>query len=155
MIMDVLTSCIDKFLHGFIQFVNIAVCLTVLQNFRMYEIKDERHKEAFSNHCSLAKEDALSLGERVAALPNDRASHDMSNIKVGPGGSREVSFFARSSAKYVEDEGEKETRTERRRGVQSLKLKPDRSGFHWSGSRGQGRGARGRGMGRGRGRGRR
>ncbi|KAF3633235.1 putative transcription factor ORG2 [Capsicum annuum] len=122
---------------------------------RMYEIKDERHKEAFSNHCSLAKEDALSLGERVAALPNDRASHDMSNIKVGPGGSREVSFFARSSAKYVEDEGEKETRTERRRGVQSLKLKPDRSGFHWSGSRGQGRGARGRGMGRGRGRGRR
>ncbi|PHU05243.1 hypothetical protein BC332_26065 [Capsicum chinense] len=122
---------------------------------RMYEIKDERHKEAFSNHCSLAKEDALSLGERVAALPNDRASHDMSNIKVGPGGSREVSFFARSSAKYVEDEGEKETLTERRRGVQSLKLKPDRSGFHWLGSRGRGRGARGRGMGRGRGRGRR
>lgn len=121
---------------------------------RMYEVKDDRHAEAFSNHLSLAKEDALSLGERVAGLSNGRASHDMNNIKVGPGGSREVSFFSRSSAKYVEDDGEKETRTEKRRGVQSLKLKPERSGFQGSGSRGRGRGGRGRGMGRGRGTGR-
>ncbi|KAK4345633.1 hypothetical protein RND71_035809 [Anisodus tanguticus] len=122
---------------------------------RMYEVKDERHAEAFRNHVSLTKEDALPLGERVAALSNDRTSRDMNNIKVGPGGSREVSFISRSSAKYVEDEGEKETRTERRRGIQSLKLKPERSGFQGSGSRGQGRGrgrGRGRGMGRGRGR---
>lgn len=117
---------------------------------RMYEVKDGRHAEAFSNHISLAKEDALSLGERVAGLSNGRDSHDMNNIKVGPGGSREVSFFSRSSAKYVEDDGDKETRTEKRRGVQSLKLKPDRSGFQ----RGPGRGGRGRGSGRGRGRGR-
>ncbi|KAK4724901.1 hypothetical protein R3W88_027680 [Solanum pinnatisectum] len=121
---------------------------------RMYEVKDDRHAEAFSNHLSLAKEDALSLGERVAGLSNGRASHDMNNIKVGPGGSREVSFFSRSSAKYVEDDGDKETRTEKRRGVQSLKLKPERSGFQGSGSRGRGRGGRGRGMGRGRGTGR-
>lgn len=121
---------------------------------RMYEVKDDRHAEAFSNHLSLAKEDALSLGERVAGLSNGRASQDMNNIKVGPGGSREVSFFSRSSAKYVEDDGEKETRTEKRRGVQSLKLKPERSGFQGSGSRGRGRGGRGRGMGRGRGTGR-
>ncbi|KAG5582726.1 hypothetical protein H5410_053353 [Solanum commersonii] len=121
---------------------------------RMYEVKDDRHAEAFSNHLSLAKEDALSLGERVAGLSNGRASHDMNNFKVGPGGSREVSFFSRSSAKYVEDDGEKETRTEKRRGVQSLKLKPERSGFQGSGSRGRGRGGRGRGMGRGRGTGR-
>lgn len=124
---------------------------------RMYEVKDDRHAEAFSKHLSLAKEDALSLGERVASLSNGRASHEMNNIKVGPGGSREVSFFSRSSAKYVEDDGDKEARTERRRGIQSLKLKPDRSGFQGSGSRGRGRGrgGRGRGMGRGRGRGRR
>ncbi|CAN4118264.1 unnamed protein product [Withania somnifera] len=118
---------------------------------RMYEVKDERHAEAFSKHLSLAKEDALSLGERAAVLPNGRASHDTNNIKVGPGGSREVSFFSRSSAKYVEDKGDKESRTERRRGIQSLKLKPERSGFRGSGSRGRGRGGD-RGMGRGRGR---
>ncbi|XP_075110236.1 uncharacterized protein LOC107828340 [Nicotiana tabacum] len=118
---------------------------------RMYEVKDERHAEAFWNDVSLAKEDALPLGERVAALSDDRTSHGMNNIKVGPGGSREVSFISRSSAKYVEDEEDKGARTERRRGIQSLKLKPERSGFRGSGSRGRGRG-RGRGMGRGRGR---
>lgn len=117
----------------------------------MYEVKDERHAEAFWNDVSLAKEDALPLGERVAALSDDRTSHGINNIKVGPGGSREVSFISRSSAKYVEDEEDKGARTERRRGIQSLKLKPERSGFRGSGSRGRGRG-RGRGMGRGRGR---
>ncbi|XP_060178277.1 uncharacterized protein LOC132608238 [Lycium barbarum] len=84
---------------------------------RRHEVKDERHADAFRNHVSLTKEDALPLGERVAALSNDRASRDMNNIRVGPGGSREVSFVSISSAKYVEDEGERETRTEKRRGI--------------------------------------
>ncbi|KAJ8570780.1 hypothetical protein K7X08_037752 [Anisodus acutangulus] len=85
---------------------------------RMYEVKDERHAEAFRNHVSLTKEDALPLGERAAALSNDRASRDMNNIKVGPGGSREVSFISRSSAKDRvpeaggEGEGEEEAEEE-------------------------------------------
>ncbi|KAF7146569.1 hypothetical protein RHSIM_Rhsim04G0111000 [Rhododendron simsii] len=115
---------------------------------RLYEVKDERHAEAFGNNISLAKEDALPLGERVAALTNERqASRSMNGVKSGPGGSREISFVSRSSAKYREDEeDDKEERHGKRRGVQSLGLKPDRSGP--SGFRGRGRG-RGRGGSRG------
>ena len=40
----------------------------VMISFRLYEVKDERHAEAFLRSVSLAKEDALPLGERVAAL---------------------------------------------------------------------------------------
>lgn len=115
----------------------------------MYEVKDERHAEAFWNRASLAKEDALPLGERVKALQNDRqAARVPSDVKLGPGGSREISFTTRSSAKYKEDEEEedKEERRGKRRGVQSLGLSSDRSG-----SRGRGRGGRGRGGYRGRG----
>ncbi|XP_059667403.1 uncharacterized protein LOC132312873 [Cornus florida] len=116
---------------------------------RLYEVKDERHAEAFWNRVSLAKEDSLSLGERVASLADERqASGALNDVKLGPGGSRQISFLSRSSAKYREDDGDdKETHREKRRGVQSLKLKPDGSGF-----RGRGRG-RGSGSGRGRGRG--
>lgn len=126
---------------------------------RLHEVKDERHAEAFFNRVSLAKEDALPLGERVAALTNlQQASRSMNKVKSGPGGSREISFVSRSSAKYKEDEEEdKEERRVKRRGMQSLGLKPDRSGPSGFRGRGRGRGgSRGRGRGRGgfRGRGR-
>lgn len=97
---------------------------------RLHEVKDERHAEAFFNRISLAKEDALPLGERVAALTNQQqASRSVNKVKSGPGGSREISFVSRSSAKYKEDEEEdKEERRVKRRGMQSLGLKADRSG---------------------------
>uniref|UniRef100_A0A5B7AG30 Putative nucleolar protein 10 n=1 Tax=Davidia involucrata TaxID=16924 RepID=A0A5B7AG30_DAVIN len=118
---------------------------------RLYEVKDERHAEAFWNRVSLAKEDSLPLGERVAALTYEgQASGTLNDVKLGPGGSREISFISRSSAKYKEDEEDKEARHEKRRGVQSLGPKPGRSGFR---GRGRGRG-RGRSNGNGRGRGR-
>lgn len=119
-------------------------------NGRLYEVKDERHAEAFFNHVSLAKEDALPLGERVAALQhNQRTPGAPSDVKLGPGGSREISFISRSSAKYVEDEDDRGGPREKRRGIQSLGLKSDKRGFP-----GRGRGHRGRG-GRGGRRGRR
>lgn len=119
---------------------------------RMYVVKDERHAEAFGKRVSLAKEDSLPLGERVKALQRyNQPSGLPSNVKVGPGGSREISFVSRSSAKYKEDNEDREKpQFGKKRGIQSLGLKPDRSGF---GGRGGGRG-RGRGGGRGRGRGR-
>ncbi|XP_077248557.1 embryo sac development arrest 7 [Tasmannia lanceolata] len=130
---------------------------------RLYEVKDDRHAEAFWNKVSLAKEDALPLGERVASLQEPRPSSLPSNVKVGPGGSREISFISRSGAKYKADE--EEPREEKRRGVQSLGLKSNKPNFHGRGGnsgrgRGRGRGggrsnSRGRGGGRGRGRGRR
>ncbi|KAI4383079.1 hypothetical protein MLD38_008959 [Melastoma candidum] len=111
---------------------------------RLYEVKDERHAEAFFNRVSLAAENSLSLGERGAALQQDQQVSGISNdVKVGPGGSREISFLTRSSAKYVEDEEDKEVRHGKRRGIQSLGLKPDRHSFK---GRGRGRGgSRGRG----------
>ncbi|KAF2314635.1 hypothetical protein GH714_028121 [Hevea brasiliensis] len=67
---------------------------------RLYEVKDERHAEAFWNRVSLAKEDSLPLGERVAALGDDWQTSGLpNNVKLGPGGSREISFITRSSAK--------------------------------------------------------
>lgn len=126
----------------------------ILANIRLYEVKDERHAEAFWNRKSLAKEDALPLGERVKALENSRqASGHPNEVKFGPGGSREISFIPKSSAKYKEyddeeDDDDKQTRNVKRRGIQSLGLKSDRSGF---GGRGRGRG-RGGGSHRGRGR---
>ena len=114
-------------------------------------MKDERHAEAFSNSRSLAKEDYLSLGERAAAMAN--ISRDASGVKVGAGGSREISFISRSKAKYKEYDEDEERLPQKRRGVQSLKLKPDRSSFRGrgrGGSRGRGGGSRGRGRGRGR-----
>ncbi|KAL2895876.1 Nucleolar protein 10 [Bienertia sinuspersici] len=118
---------------------------------RLYEVKDERHAQAFFNSVSLEKEDALPLGERVAALPEEQPSSRVpKGVKVGPGGSREISFVSRSRAKYQEDEDDKDARR-KKRGVQSLGLKPTN---YERRSRG-GRGGRGRGnCGRGRGRGR-
>ncbi|XP_043695384.1 nucleolar protein 10 isoform X2 [Telopea speciosissima] len=100
---------------------------------RLYEVKDERHAEAFWNDVSLAKEDALPLGERVEALQDQQVSGVPNNVKLGPGGSREISFISRNSARYKEDR--EEEREGKRRGIQSLGLKPDRLDF-----RGRGRG---------------
>ncbi|KAL3534586.1 hypothetical protein ACH5RR_003047 [Cinchona calisaya] len=118
---------------------------------RLYEVKDERHAEAFSNSRSLAKEDSRPLGERVAAITH--VSRNAEGVKVGAGGSREISFISRSKAKYKEYDEDEERMPQKRRGIQSLKLKPDRSSFR---DRGRGgRGGRGGNRGRGRGRGRR
>jgi ribosome biogenesis protein ENP2 len=70
--------------------------------FRLYEVKDEHHAEAFWNSVSLANEDSLSLGERAAASRNAQQATSSDSVKVGPGGSREISFITRSSAKYKE-----------------------------------------------------
>lgn len=110
-------------------------------------MKDERHAEAFSNRVSLAKEDSLPLGERVAAMTTGASK--LTGVKVGAGGSREISFISRSSAKYREDDEDRDSLPQKRRGTQSLKLKPDRSGFRGFGRGGnRGRGGRGRGRGR-------
>lgn len=113
---------------------------------RLHEVKDERHAEAFRNRVSLAKEDSLSLGERLASLHQRAPSGIPNGVKFGPGGSREISFKSRSSAKYKEDEEDREeTQRGKRRGVQSLKL---RSNGNMFGGRGRG-GYRGRGGRRG------
>ncbi|GAB2227918.1 hypothetical protein Droror1_Dr00009747 [Drosera rotundifolia] len=124
---------------------------------RLYEVKDERHADAFGSRVSLSKEDSLPLGERVAALQKEKRSHLPSGVKAGPGGSREISFTTRSAARYKEDDGDEEPHRGKRRGVQSLGLKPMDSGFRGGrGRRGRGgRGGRGGNHGRGRGRGRR
>ncbi|KAL1534145.1 nucleolar protein 10-like [Salvia divinorum] len=113
---------------------------------RFYEVKDNRHAEAFWNHESLADEESPPMGERAARVKPQRGSKDV--VKYGQGGSREISFKTRSSAKDKEYDDIEEARPEKRRGVQSLKL-PNGSGH---GSRGRGGGFHGRG-GRSRGRG--
>ncbi|KAK9740730.1 hypothetical protein RND81_03G056200 [Saponaria officinalis] len=118
---------------------------------RLYEVKDERHAQAFLESVSLANEDALPLGERVAALEDkQKASH--TSIKVGPCGSREISFVSKSKEKYKEDDDDEDPRRSKR-GVHSLGLKPTsyEKRIGGRGNRGRGRG-RGRGGGRGRGR---
>ncbi|CAH8392149.1 unnamed protein product [Eruca vesicaria subsp. sativa] len=71
---------------------------------KLFEVKDERHAEAFHNRRSLAKEDSLTMGERVKAMENQRGNFGASkDVKFGPGGSREMSFNARSSSTYKED----------------------------------------------------
>ncbi|XVF30399.1 hypothetical protein REPUB_Repub16aG0053900 [Reevesia pubescens] len=110
---------------------------------RMYEVKDKRHAEAFWSNVSLAKENSLPMGERVKALKDDQQFSGLpSDVKLGPGGTRQISFISKSSAKYREDDEDKVTWREKR-GVQSLGLKPNRSTFGGRG-RGRGRGRRGR-----------
>lgn len=118
---------------------------------RLYEVKDERHAQAFFDSVSLAKEDALPLGERVVAMGDEQmASHLPRGIKVGRGGSREISFVSRSKAKYKEDEEDNDPRRNKR-GVHSLGLTPTNYEMRSRGrGRGRGRGNRGRGRGRGR-----
>ncbi|KAJ0102546.1 hypothetical protein Patl1_05478 [Pistacia atlantica] len=91
---------------------------------QLYEVKDEWLAKAFWNRVSLAKEDALPMGERLKALQNDRQASGLpSDVKLGPGGWREISFITRNSAKYEEDKEDKEAHHVKRRGIQSLGLK--------------------------------
>ncbi|CAN1238163.1 Nucleolar protein 10 [Linum grandiflorum] len=129
---------------------------------RLYEVKDERHAEAFRNNVSLAVEDSLPMGERIASLGEDgRNSGIMKNVKFGPGGSREISYIPRGRAKFREDNEDKDDREEggpgRKRGVDTLGLKKDGAEFKGQGrgrGSGRGRGRRGRGRGNRGGRGR-
>ncbi|XP_057735437.1 uncharacterized protein LOC130950854 [Arachis stenosperma] len=114
---------------------------------RMYEVKNEQHAEAFWSQKSLAGEESLPMGDRVAALKDQQYSRSVPNgVKQGPGGSREITFTARSKAKYREDDEDQEKPHQKRRGVQSLGLKPPRGGgFRGRGNRGnRGNGRRGR-----------
>ncbi|CAJ1952162.1 unnamed protein product [Sphenostylis stenocarpa] len=107
---------------------------------RMYEIKNEQHAEAFWSQKSFVGEESLPIGDRVATLKHDQQSSRVPNgVKQGAGGSREITFTSRSKAKYKEDD-DKEMPHRKKRGVQSLGLKPHRPVF-----RGQGRGKRGNG----------
>ncbi|RZS19589.1 hypothetical protein BHM03_00052007 [Ensete ventricosum] len=114
---------------------------------RLYEVKDERHAEAFLRSVSLAKEDALPLGERVAALEKQQSVGTLNDVKFGPGGSRQISFTSKSSKRQKVEQPEEG----QRRGIHSLGLKPSKSEFYAMGKQG-GRGRRGQGRGRGRGR---
>ncbi|GMH01582.1 hypothetical protein Nepgr_003421 [Nepenthes gracilis] len=116
---------------------------------RLYEVKDNWHADAFLNQTSIPKEDNLPMGVRVAALQKDQQPSIPRDVKVGPGGSREISFVSKSSAKYREDE-EGWPQREKRRGIQSLGLKPVRVvGSRGRGGRGRGRGWNRKGRGRG------
>lgn len=120
--------------------MNFPVLIVASKFFRLLEVKNERHAEAVWSGASLRHEELLPLGERVKALGDDqRVSALPRGVKLGPGGSREISFRARGSAKYKEDD-DVEAERGKRRGVQSLGLKQNRNGF---GSRGRGRGGRG------------
>ncbi|KAG0497332.1 hypothetical protein HPP92_002023 [Vanilla planifolia] len=91
---------------------------------RLYEVKDERHAEAFWSGVSLAEEDTLPLGERVAAL--EKRSGTSKDVKVGLGGSREISFVSRSS-KMSKHEKPPDAR---RRGIRPLGLKASKAEFY-------------------------
>ncbi|GJN01068.1 hypothetical protein PR202_ga18303 [Eleusine coracana subsp. coracana] len=124
---------------------------------RLYEVKDDRHAEAFLNSVSLANEDAQPIEERVAALDRQHNSNTLGKVKYGPGGSREISFFTKSSRRHREEApNDEEPKDFKRRGVQCLGLKQGKAEYYmFGGNRGRGRGGRGRGGRGGRGRGRR
>ncbi|XP_039118255.1 nucleolar protein 10-like isoform X2 [Dioscorea cayenensis subsp. rotundata] len=115
---------------------------------RLYEVRDERHAEAFMNQVSLVKEDALPLGERVAALQQQQSftKHDV--VRFGPGGSREISFVPRRCSKK-QDDNEEPQDGKLRRGIRPLGLKLDKSEFLARVKHGGRGGGRGRGRGRG------
>ncbi|PKU84456.1 nucleolar protein 10 [Dendrobium catenatum] len=92
---------------------------------RLYEVKDERHAEAFWSAVSLAKDDALPLGERVAAL--EKRSAAPSNVKLGLGGSREISFLSTNTKQQKKVENPPEGK---RRGIKPLGLKPGKAEFY-------------------------
>ncbi|KAM3206812.1 hypothetical protein ACQJBY_062151 [Aegilops geniculata] len=120
---------------------------------RLYEVKDGRHAEAFLNSVSLGNEEAVPIGDRVAALERKQNSRALDKVKYGPGGSREISFNPRSSRRRTEEDehSEEEQKDYKRRSVQSLGLKQNKAEFYLFG----GRGGRGGGGGRGGDRGRR
>lgn len=109
-------------------------------------MKDSRHAEAFWKSESLADEESLPLGERIALRRAQESSKD--TVKLGQGGSREISFKPRSSAKFKEYEEDDDGPPSKRRGIQSLKL-PHNQGRGRGGGRGRGS-FRGKYRGRGR-----
>ncbi|ERN19337.1 nucleolar protein 10 [Amborella trichopoda] len=116
---------------------------------RLYEVKDERHAEAFWSGVSFSKEDALPLEERVAAL--EKASKQ-GEIRRGPGGSREISFISKSLPKGPKYEDDDDMR-ENRRGIESLGFRPAKphsrgNGRTRGGRRKEGSHMRSRGRGR-------
>uniref|UniRef100_A0A7N0UV27 Nucleolar protein 10 n=1 Tax=Kalanchoe fedtschenkoi TaxID=63787 RepID=A0A7N0UV27_KALFE len=116
----------------------------------LYEVKDEKHLEAYWNNQSLAEEEALTMEERAQALQAKASA--VQGVKFGAGGSREITFVPKRKSKYDVDEDEQENGREDRRGIKSLRMNQDGSDFS---GRGRGRGGRGnRGGGRGGGRGR-
>ncbi|PWA55418.1 glycoside hydrolase superfamily [Artemisia annua] len=109
----------------------------------LYEVKDERHAEAFNNRKSLAKEDALPLEERVKALSNSESSNCFNKVKAGQEDREKFHLYleAKRSMRpmirvmkmttHVKKEGsdEDDDLREKRRGIQSLGLKSN-SWFH-------------------------
>lgn len=74
------------------------------------------------------------MEERIAAIgDNKEDSGTLNEVKVGPGGSREISFKPRSSARYVEDDDDEGPRKNNQRSADK------------SGSRGRTRGGNSRG----------
>lgn len=112
---------------------------------RLYEVKDERHAEAFWNRVSLAKEDRLSMEEKIAAIgDNKQDSGILNEVKSGPGGSREISFKPRSSARYKEDDDDEGPRKKNWRSTEFSGPHANKSGSQGH-SRGRGGNSRGRG----------
>ncbi|KAF7046046.1 hypothetical protein CFC21_055101, partial [Triticum aestivum] len=99
---------------------------------RLYEVKDGRHAEAFLNSVSLGNEEAVPIGDRVAALERKQNSRALDKVKYGPGGSREISFNPRSSRRRAEEDehSEEEQKDYKRRSVQSLGLKQNKAEFY-------------------------
>lgn len=119
---------------------------------KLYEVKDEKHAEAFWNSVSLAKEERLTMEERIAAMgDNKQDSGILNEVKLGPGGSREISFKPRSSAKYMEDDDDEGPR-KKNRSAEFSGPKANKSGSRGGMRHGSSRGGNNRGRGRGRGR---
>ena len=77
------SSCKTKFLFIYLFIFVSLIFLSISQLVDC--MKDKQHAEAFWNHVSLAKEDSLPLGERVAALHHN--SQIRNDVKLGHGGS--------------------------------------------------------------------
>ncbi|XP_022971181.1 nucleolar protein 10 isoform X2 [Cucurbita maxima] len=119
---------------------------------KLYEVKDEKHAEAFWNSVSLAKEERLTMEERIAAMGDNKLDSGILNeVKLGPGGSREISFKPRSSAKYMEDDDDESPR-KKNRSAEFSGPKANKSGSRSGMRHGSSRGGNNRGRGRGRGR---
>ncbi|GMH28327.1 hypothetical protein Nepgr_030170 [Nepenthes gracilis] len=83
--------------------------------------KRSQARRCILNQTSTPKEDNLPMGVGVVALQKDQRPDIPRDVKLGPGGLREISFVSRISAKYREDD--EGPQREKRRGIQSLGLK--------------------------------
>lgn len=113
---------------------------------KLYEVKDERHAEAFWNRVSLAKEDRLTMEEKIAAIgDNKQDSGILNEVKLGPGGSREISFKPRSSARYQEDDDDEGPRKKNWRSAEFSGPNANKSGSRGQMRPGKSRGGNSRG----------